>query len=107
MTLSNDGFKTKSCEEVVESYKQVYLNFKSIYLKFKMLKQRNMPIPTDPEEIHRRAREIRKRLKVEKTIAKDLDLIKYDLRFKPEKKQRRTLLSILIEKIREKKNENN
>ena len=103
ISLANEGQRTKSWEEVIESYKQVYLNFKQIYHKFKSLKQRNMPIPTDPEEIHRRAVEIRKRLKQEKIIAKDLDLIKYDLRFKPEKKQRRTMLSILIQKIRERK----
>ena len=49
-----------------------------------------MTIPTDPQEIQRQAAEIRKRLQAEKKIAKDLDLIKYDLRFNHQRKKHQT-----------------
>lgn len=50
-----------------------------IYHTIKDLRQRNMAIPTDPKEIHRRANLIRERIEAEKETQRELDQIKKDL----------------------------
>jgi len=92
----------KSLDDMVERYIKLYNNIRDFYKKLKSAKQKGMAVPTDPEEIHRRAAEIRVRLKEEKKLAKDLRIIKYDLRFNPPK-EKRPLLKKLIKKIRERR----
>ena len=59
--------------------------------------QSNKEKPDNPEYIHRKAKEIRKRLAEEKKIRKDLKLIKYDSQIRERKI---SLLSWMINKIR-------
>ncbi|MDC8437976.1 MAG: hypothetical protein LV468_03120 [Candidatus Nitrosotenuis sp.] len=51
-----------------------------MYRYIKEQRQRRMEIPTDPKEIHRRADEIRARLKAERERQKEIDRINEDLR---------------------------
>ena len=53
--------------------------------------------PDNPEYIHRKAKQIRKRIAEEKRIARDLELIKYDSQIRERKI---SLLSWMINKIR-------
>ena len=59
--------------------------------------QSNKEKPDNPEYIHRKAKEIRKRIAEEKRIARDLKLIKYDSQIRERKI---SLLSWIINKIR-------
>ena len=59
--------------------------------------QSNKEKPDNPEYIHRKAKEIRKRLAEEAKIRKDLKLIKYDSQIRERKI---SLLSWMINKIR-------
>ena len=59
--------------------------------------QSNKEKPDNPEYIHRKAKEIRKRIAEEKRIARDLKIIKYDSQIRERKI---SLLSWMINKIR-------
>ena len=70
---------------------------RNIYEIFSDIWQSTKEEPDNPEYIHRKANEIRKRLAEEKRIARDLKLIKYDSQMCGRKT---SLLSWLIKKIR-------
>ena len=70
---------------------------RNIYEIFSDIWQSSKKEPDNPEYIHRKAKEIRKRLAEEKKIRKDLKLIKYDSQIRERKI---SLLSWIINKIR-------
>ena len=69
----------------------------SIYEIFSDIWQSTKEEPDNPEYIHRKAKEIRKRIAEEKRIARDLKLIKYDSQMRG---RETSLLSWIINKIR-------
>ena len=69
----------------------------NIYKIFSDIWQSSKERPDNPEYIHRKANEIRKRLAEEKQIARDLKLIRYDNRMRGRKP---SLLAWIINKIR-------
>ena len=70
---------------------------RNIYEIFSDIWQSSKKEPDNPEYIHRKAKEIRKRIAEEKRIARDLKLIKYDSQIHERKI---SLLSWIINKIR-------
>ena len=70
---------------------------RNIYEIFSDIWQSSKKEPDNPEYIHRKAKEIRKRLAEEKRIAQDLKLIKYDSQMRG---RETSLLSWIINKIR-------
>ena len=70
---------------------------RNIYKIFSDIWQSSKEKPDNPEYIHRKAKEIRKRIAEEKRIARDLKLIKYDSQMRG---RETSLLSWIINKIR-------
>ena len=70
---------------------------RNIYEIFSDIWQSSKKEPDNPEYIHRKAKEIRKRLAEEKRIARDLKLIRYDKQIRERKSN---LLAWIINKIR-------
>ena len=70
---------------------------RNIYEIFSDIWQSTKEKPDNPEYIHRKAKEIRKRLAEEKRIARDLKLIRYDKQMRGTKPN---LLAWIINKIR-------
>ena len=70
---------------------------RNIYEIFSDIWQSSKKEPDNPEYIHRKAKEIRKRIAEEKRIARDLELIKYDSQIRG---RETSLLSWIINKIR-------
>ena len=70
---------------------------RNIYEIFSDIWQSSKKEPDNPEYIHRKANEIRKRLAEEKQIAQDLKLIRYDNQMRGRKP---SLLAWIIKKIR-------
>ena len=70
---------------------------RNIYEIFSDIWQSAKEKPDNPEYIHRKAKESRKRLAEEKRIARDLKLIKYDSQMRG---RETSLLSWIINKIR-------
>ena len=70
---------------------------RNIYEIFSDIWQSSKKEPDNPEYIHRKAKQIRKRIAEEKRIARDLELIKYDSQIRERKI---SLLSWIINKIR-------
>jgi len=70
---------------------------RNIYKIFSDIWQSSKEKPDNPEYIHRKAKEIRKRIAEEKRIARDLKLIKYDSQIRG---RETSLLSWIINKIR-------
>ena len=70
---------------------------RNIYKIFSDIWQSSKEKPDNPEYIHRKAKEIRKRIAEEKRITRDLELIKYDSQIRERKI---SLLSWIINKIR-------
>ena len=70
---------------------------RNIYEIFSDIWQSSKKEPDNPEYIHRKAKEIRKRIAEEKRIARDLKLIKYHSQMRG---RETSLLSWMINKIR-------
>ena len=70
---------------------------RNIYEIFSDIWQSSKKEPDNPKYIHRKAKEIRKRIAEEKRIARDLKLIKYDSQMRG---RETSLLSWMINKIR-------
>ena len=70
---------------------------RNIYEIFSDIWQSAKEKPDNPKYIHRKAKEIRKRLAEEKRIARDLKLIRYDKQIRERKSN---LLAWIINKIR-------
>ena len=75
---------------------------RNIYEIFSDIWQSSKKEPDNPEYIHRKAKQIRKRIAEEKRIARDLELIKYDSQIRERKI---SLLSWIINKIRKSQRE--
>ena len=65
--------QTRKNEDIIQLSRRIYRFVKE-------QRQRRMEIPTDPKEIHRRADEIRARLKAERERQREIDRINEDLR---------------------------
>ena len=77
---------------------------RNIYEIFSDIWQSSKKEPDNPEYIHRKAKQIRKRIAEEKRIARDLELIKYDSQIRERKI---SLLSWIINKIRKSRRKKN
>ena len=75
---------------------------RNIYETFSDIWQSTKEEPDNPEYIHRKAKEIRKRIAEEKRIARDLELIEYDSQIRG---RETSLLSWIINKIRKSQRE--
>ena len=89
-SIKKDKKKSIKKENPMDGLRNIYEIFSDIW-------QSSKKEPDNPEYIHRKAKEIRKRLAEEKQIARDLKLIRYDNRMRGRKP---SLLAWIINKIR-------
>ena len=87
--------KSVKKEDPIDGLRNIYEIFSDIW-------QSSKKEPDNPEYIHRKAKQIRKRIAEEKRIARDLELIKYDSQIRERKI---SLLSWIINKIRKSQRE--